>query len=507
MKNLTKHLLAFLLFSFVMNFSVRAQRNISVFGTPVTLDAPIVMKEFPTGFPLSIGASHLRNCKSRQLASGNIQALFNASVSSLNMSNLPNGVPVMAAFFTTEYDGDTLNVILNKTHGLCFAFYDQMKITFYYFEKNENGKFDWVQNLTTRIHSFNQNMYISLHYSHFSPGSFPDKSTVFSFLCESIGKVEVDESEDIAILLSKDMKRQTGLYSLGMADSLILAGCETPNGGSSACNEPCETFVPNASCEYASDDDGFLTYICKTDMGFCIAGATIRRIREENLNTGIPIKFKMMRDFRDKFMSKYCEGRKYTGFYYAFSKYAKLNVALIWKYVSVLPELYAAMENLSDESSDKIIVTPSLREKILEILHDHNDVGDAYFQSILSKVEADLDIFTGLKRSEVISMLSPYGSCNGGRTALNGEGSGNSYFATAYYNPVSEDINVNCSVPGTGVKFELFNATAGLLISSNVAPQQKNLKVTTKTYGPGIYIYRISSDSGYEKTGKLVIVK
>ncbi|MEO8086356.1 MAG: T9SS type A sorting domain-containing protein [Bacteroidota bacterium] len=506
MKNLTKQFLILIfLFALLINNAL-AQNNISVFNSPVTLHAPMVKGEFPSGYPISIGASKLRDCVARGVSRADLREIYDAVAGSVIQQNIPKGTPVLGAFFTTQYGADTLAIIRNLTHGFCFAFHDVATLTLYFYEVNALGKYDRVDNLTTRINSFSEDLFLSLQYSHFSPGTFPDRSTVFRFICDTLGKASYTDSSDVSVALSKDYKRQTGLFSLGMACTPILVSLESPNGGTSNCGNECNMVVANTHC-ITYTDDFQTTYNCGTLGTGCAAGAIERRAKDENIALGVPLNFKMMRDFRDKFMVNYCEGRKYTGFYYVFSKYARMNISMLWKYASLLPELYTAMDNLSDVSGNKIIVTPSLKEKVLEILHDHQNLGDAYFQSILKQVEADMELYEGLKRADLISMLSPYGNCSGQRKMLSGSRSDNSYFVSVYDNPEKVEIVVNYSVPGSKVRFELYNVDAVLVSSiDNSSPKQK-FSLSTSALLPGVYICRIISDSGYERINKVVVIK
>ena len=488
-------------------YAVFGQSNITVFNKPVVLHVPVITSEFPTGYPLSLGAQHLKECAARKVSAADLNKIFDAVSNEIGQQNLPIGKPVMGAFFTTQTGNDTTGIIRSKTHGFCFAMHNINTLTVYYYEKNQNDAFVRVENLTTKINSYYENLFIALHYSFFSPGTYPEESTIFTFKCDTLGRVSEVDSADLFIRLAGDSKRQTGLYALGMADSSILAGCETPNGGTSQCAGDCSLEVPNTHCLVTTDGWGNTFYDCIVGIGHCAAGAIERKARDGNVELGVPIKFKMMRDFRDKFMASYCEGRKYTGFYYIFSKYAKMDISMLWKYASVLPELYAAMENLTDESTDNIIITPALKEKVLEILQDHKDEGDTYFRSVLNEVAAEMEAYEGLKRSELISLLTPYGDCNGERKTIAGQELSNSFFASAYYNPGRDEIVVNYAVSGSRIKFELFSSSSGLVSEEvNILPRQKR-SISALHLKQGIYYYRISSDSGYEKVGKVAVIK
>ncbi len=507
MKNLIKPILNLIFAGLLMFRPAFGQVNITVFNTPVNIDKAIEVGEFPTGFPLSIGASELRDCVARDLSRDNLRDIYAAVVNSIDMAALPKGDPVLGAFFTTAFDDDSLNIYKGKTHGFCFAFHMDKILTMYYFEANGNGKYNWVENLTTRIYSISSDLYISLHYSRFSPGSYPEKSTIFRFTCDFIGELEDDDNSDLTIELSKDYKRLTGLFPLGMADSTILTGIDRPNGDEEVCGGPCHTVVPSTTCVNIVNYMGYSVYTCQVKQRNCAAGGLAKLAKDENISLAVPVEFKKMRDFRDNVMINTCEGRKYTGFYYVFSKYAKMNISMLWKYASILPELYSAMENLSDESSDRIIITPTLRAKALEILRDHDGEGDAYFKSVLAQVEMDLETFTGLKRSELVAMLSPYGNCKGERIAIPGQSNIGAYFTSVYDDPGRDEIVVNYSVSGSRIKFELFSSTAGLVsVIEDPLPRHK-FSISTSKMEPGIYIYRISSDSGYEKIGKVAVVK
>lgn len=507
MKNLIKTILIFIVTNLILYKTTFGQNNLTVFGSQIVIDKPMVSSEFPSGYPASIGSTSLKKCSAIGLGRADIQEIYNAVSSSLNIPISPEGIPVMAGFFTSVSDGNQLQIVKEKTHGLCFAFHDESNLMLYYFEDNGNGKYEWVENLTTKIFSISDDLFISLQYCRFNPGSFPDKSTVYSFVCDSAGIVGDPDNSDLYVELSKDYKRQTGLFSLGMADSAILISCERPNSEYENCGGACMTFLPNSSCVMVANWDGFFVYTCQTDFGHCAAGAIDRRRRDEGLEFGVPIEFKMMRDFRDNFMTEYCESKQYIGFYYTFSKFAKMDIAMLWKYAAVLPELYSAMKNLTDESTDNVVITPELKEKVMEILHGHEDVEDPYFQSILVDVERDLEIYTGLRRSEIIAMLTPGEDCNTGRKPKPGDINSNRYFATVYASTNMDEIIVSYSVSGGRISFELFNSAAMLVTSvKNEKPSDK-LSIATSGLQPGIYYYRINSDAGYEKIGKIVLVR
>ena len=117
-------------------YTVFAQQNITVFQQQVTIEKPLVKKEFATSYPIAINASHLRNCVARGVTSADLSEIYSAVKSSINSNELPSGDPVFGAFFTTEYDDDTLNIIQEKTHGFCFGFHADLTLTLYYFESN-----------------------------------------------------------------------------------------------------------------------------------------------------------------------------------------------------------------------------------------------------------------------------------------------------------------------------------------------------------------------------------
>ncbi len=507
MKNLSKAILIFIVTNFMLFKTTFGQDNITVFESPLVIDNPMLISEFPSGYPASIGSSSLERSSAVGLGRTNLLEIYEAVSPSLIIEEVPNGIPVMAGFFTTDSEGSQMNIVKENTQGLCFAFHNGSDIMLYYFEANGNGKYEWIENLTTKIFSISDELFISLQYCRFSPGTFPDKSTVYSFVCDSIGIIGDPDNSDLTVEMSKDYKRQAGLFSLGMADSSILTSCEKPNAGSSNCLEVCLTYVPNASCALVANLEGFIVYTCRTNGGSCAAGSIDKRRRDEGLDLGVPVEFKMMRDFRDQFMNEYCEGKKYIGFYYTFSKFAKMDISMLWNYASVLPELYSAMKNLTDESTDNVVITPELLEKAMEILRGHEDIEDPYFRSIIASVESDLEIFTGLRRSEVIAMLTPGEECNTGRKSSPGQISSKHDFASAYFNSTLDEIVVSYSVSGSKVSFELFNSAAILVSSAKKEKSDDKFSIPAVGLLPGIYYFRISSDSGSEKIGKLAIVR
>ena len=497
-------LLTLLIFGLVMLFTscALAQNDITVFGQPVTLNQPLLKSQFGDGFPLSIGATSVMNCVAKNLSSNDILNINKAVKNAINMQNPPTGTPVFTAFFTTQTGADSSSIIKNSTHAFCMGLHTDSVLTLYYYEKDFLGNFLSIKNLTTKINYSSEEVLLALHYSHFTAGTFPANSTVFSFFADTQLPVRYADESDMIIALSKDSKRVAGLNVLGMGDSLVLANLNI--NGQVFCPSPCPDHTPNSGCLEDWDDLG-IHYNCGV-AATCGAASAQRRAQEEHIDLGVDFKFKLMRQFRDGFMTKYCEGKKYIGFYYAFSRYAKMNISMLWKYAAVLPALYDAIDNLSDNNTDKVIFTSSLKDKVIEILDAHSDVKNTYLQSVFAEVKADMERFVGMKRSQIIAMLTPANACNGVRKGSTDE-IRNRQFVTVYEDPDLKQIIVNYVVPGTSVKFELYSSAGKLITTiSNVSASQK-LNISTEKLNSGVYLYRLISDVGYESAGKVAIVK
>ena len=62
MKNQSKPILLLIFISLLLLNTAFGQSNIDVFNQPVNLHTAMRVREYATGYPTSIGASHLRNC-------------------------------------------------------------------------------------------------------------------------------------------------------------------------------------------------------------------------------------------------------------------------------------------------------------------------------------------------------------------------------------------------------------------------------------------------------------
>ncbi|MDX1479367.1 MAG: T9SS type A sorting domain-containing protein, partial [Saprospiraceae bacterium] len=74
-----------------------------------------------------------------------------------------------------------------------------------------------------------------------------------------------------------------------------------------------------------------------------------------------------------------------------------------------------------------------------------------------------------------------------------------------YPNPADEQLNVEWA--GTGeVLFVLFS-TDGQMIDMIAIEEKEVGQISTKDLSPGPYYYKVSADSGFVKSGRIVIVR
>jgi hypothetical protein len=119
-----------------------------------------------------------------------------------------------------------------------------------------------------------------------------------------------------------------------------------------------------------------------------------------------PIKFALLRSFRDEFLSRTTFGREYIGFYYVLSQHARLDLETVRHYVSGLPHAYEAIGNLMSEGGpDRIIVTTELRDAVRNVLRRHADTGDPAVRKIVARIEADLALLHGKTKAEFLVEL------------------------------------------------------------------------------------------------------
>ncbi|HYV55793.1 MAG TPA: hypothetical protein VE933_14495, partial [Chitinophagaceae bacterium] len=117
MKKFVKHIALYFVVLVLCSGSLFAQSSISVFGSLVTLNAPIIKKEFPSGYPRSIGANAVRNYTTRNLNTNILSVLYHTVEADITQQVSPVGTPVFSAFFTTQYGNDTASIIKYLTHG------------------------------------------------------------------------------------------------------------------------------------------------------------------------------------------------------------------------------------------------------------------------------------------------------------------------------------------------------------------------------------------------------
>lgn len=212
---------------------------------------------------------------------------------------------------------------------------------------------------------------------------------------------EPDPSLQEAMLL--DPSHNAGAITLGLHGHSLREAYLDNDPGPTGCGDM-------GTCQWGGATDCVHDY--KPPYDYCsdigrppdCSAAEVSTLQDDNLiSSNIPIKFELLREFRDSFMCQSSTGKEYMGFHYFLSRHIRYDIPAAKDYIQSLPAVYEAIEILMDGSGrdNEVVVTDFVRQRVLRALSHNEDLPNPAAQSIVSRIEQDLDTAHGMTKAQV----------------------------------------------------------------------------------------------------------
>lgn len=149
------------------------------------------------------------------------------------------------------------------------------------------------------------------------------------------------------------------------------------------------------------------SFVCMTPPS-CNAELTYEFADNEGFDTS-RIVYSKYYSFRDSFLMKSEMGRKHVGYFYAVTDHFKetLDVNLVLKILDALPEMNESIDNLFDNQYQGVIVTESLKSKILDITKKiRENSSSSIFIDVVDEFDEDFKSLSLKTRSEIYNIVN-----------------------------------------------------------------------------------------------------
>ncbi len=321
----------------------------------------------------------------------------------------------MVYVFSSDADGRGDQLDKSDVHGV-LLFADQpnaepghdVAYAVDYFEPDRAGTLERIESISCTMHQPPGIDDIrALHYATFDPTALPAHSTIYEFRSDSFSRLATsrDADRELRFRLLGDQSRWGGLHTAGLygrelytSFALMLDNDPTPGicGNMDGCQAGDSDCVPDPiagyTCQEVSPPDGSCTAVAE-------ALAASRLPMSERVNFGT------LRLLHEDLLRQSSKGRDYIATYYTLTMFARTDRRVLWKYLKALPHFNRAIGALLVGSDDEIIVTPQLRDAVVELVHDHRDIDDSRLQLALDVVERDIKMFAGQRRVPILEAM------------------------------------------------------------------------------------------------------
>jgi hypothetical protein len=321
-------------------------------------------------------------------------------------SAVPN--PTSIYVFTT-HDAIRDEIDLDHTHAFSIVGFHDRHLRHYYYEKQHSRRF---RNVTALSHAIDGPLESDtlrlLHFANTPDYRLPAKSSIFIVTGGEAGDVFFDTAPDSSLQreLLLDPNRSKGAVTLGVNEPDIyvaLLGDDPSDEFTCGHNDACD-LGPDKCVYDPLYPVNYCSHLPAPPTCLAVALAGMRRRRQVAFTT--PVKFALLRSFRDEFLSRTTFGREYIGFYYVLSQHARLDLGTVRHYVSGLPHLYDAIVHLMAEGdADRIIVTTQLRDTMRTVLERHSQTEDPVVRKIVRRIESDLATLHGKTKAEFLAEI------------------------------------------------------------------------------------------------------
>jgi len=316
--------------------------------------------------------------------------------------------PIQSVIFYSHTLNAGYDLLEEDIEGFSIIYVDQSTLNHALFEKSGDA-FVKVPEYQLRLTGFLTLDEIRLIHFSFAPSSdlLPPSSEIFVVVNETdlLPAVNAADSDlEIARQLFTDSSRNAGrfLSTYYMGYNLRL---ENTPPGSCASHPGCPQDPSKPSCN-------FLNLTCNQGGGGSGGnegeGTTDIEVaaRNNELSDDLPMVMDRFYFLRDNVLNTSVKGKQYIRDYYKLGSYVKKDIGMLWKYVDLMPGIYGAIDVFETGSATDIVLNSAVADKILGVVYSHRSVSNTEFQDLLDRIVADVALFRGKTRDQVLQILS-----------------------------------------------------------------------------------------------------
>jgi hypothetical protein len=316
--------------------------------------------------------------------------------------------PISAYVYTT-HEGSLDRIDMDHTHAFSILAFNNGALEHHYYEKESSQEFREIGELSSRINGpLDSDLVRLLHFANTPGYELASKSSIFVF---AGGEVEgifhaTEPAYSLQHALLMDPDRNKGYVTLGLNEpEIYIALMDNDPTSEFTCGHDDGCPLGQDSCVWdPSLPINYCSYLPAPPDCAVSELAAMKRRNEVSFN--VPLRFGLLRSFRDDFLSKSKFGREYAGYYYVLSSYAQYDVGALRDYVTALPDVYRAIADLmSDCDLERVIVTSELRDRALSIIERHREIRQPTVQRIIERIESDLDRLHGLRKRDLLEAI------------------------------------------------------------------------------------------------------
>lgn len=324
-------------------------------------------------------------------------------------ATLDSNKKVFLYIYTTRSNSAEISISKSNTHAFSIVSASKDSLKHSYYERQSDNTFRQVLSLPKKLDGpLNMDEIRMLHFAAIKDSVLPKESSIIEFRSEFFKTLKFNNSpnKELMKILLMDQSRNKGSQTIGLyGDALYSALRADDKPGTGSCGNVVSCPPGgNGSCV----PDQTAGYVCQVGDGGdgggggCTAAQLPVLSQTMGFSLAVPIDFRSIHSFRDKFLANSNAGKEYVSYMYVFSQFAKMDIKSLTKYASIIPPLQASINTIMSDTKNGIVVTTDLKQLAKEIINTHKDVEDKDFQNILSRMEFDLNRLTGLKKNDFI---------------------------------------------------------------------------------------------------------
>ena len=380
-------------------------QSVQILGETVSVNSVPVVSNHDPRYLEVVGLDSLRYVAFNHLGPDEIEGIRQAFLGG-GKNTHPSERLVFIYAYTTNAAANPLVISGADAHAVSVITTNGNALLHSYFERQSDGGFRRIASVPNGLDGYlNMDEIRMLHFAASEGSSLPRQSTIYEFRSTSLPTLDIQQSRNRTLMttLLLDQSRNGGSRTVGLyGDSLYAAlrADDEPGTGSCGNAQLCPpggdgTCVPDDIAGYRCDLGG------GDGGGDGCAGAQLSVFAETSaIGLPTPIEFRSIVSFRDQFLARSDTGKRYIGYMYVFSQFAKMDEAYLLKYASIVGPLQESIQTLMSGPDHAVVVSKDLRRQAQEIIDAHKDIQNSDFQDILMRMQEDLEVLTGLDKEK-----------------------------------------------------------------------------------------------------------